>query len=155
MVARFVFMFPGGGFNQSTIDRFNRLAREELEEIRDLLVLHYTATEREDTPFWRHCRAIDKPDSLKQAWEMYEQSGDIIIEGGVLFREPSWFAIFHGQGLKPRAYHPFANIPSDAELQRRFDLMAGDVLKRVATFPTHDEWIRANCPAPPVPMKAM
>jgi tryptophan halogenase len=154
MVARFVFMFPGDGFNPATIDRFNRLAREELEEIRDLLVLHYTATEREDTPFWRHCRAIDKPDSLEQAWEMYERSGDIVIEGGVLFKEPSWFAIMHGQGLKPRSYHPFANIPSDAELQRRFDLMAGDVLKRVATFPTHDEWIRANCQAPPMAMKA-
>jgi tryptophan halogenase len=147
MIGRFLFFFPGDGFDQATIDKFNMLARNELEEIRDVLVLHYTATEREDTPFWRHCRAIPKPDSLRQRWEMYEQSGNIIIEAGVLFKEASWFAIYEGQGLRPRAYHPFAGIPSDAELARRFTLMAGDVEKRVATFPSHDEWIRANCAA--------
>jgi len=151
MIARFLFMFPGDGFDQATIDKFNTLAREELEEIRDVLLLHYMATERDDTPFWRHCRAITKPDSLQQRWEMYEQNGNIIIEAGVLFKEASWFAIYEGQGLRPRAYHPFADIPSDAELARRFALMAGDVEKRVATFPTHDDWIRANCAA--LPMK--
>ena len=82
MIARLLFMFPGDGFDQATIDKFNTLARIELEEIRDFLVLHYTATEREDTPFWRHCRAIRKPDSLRQRWEMYEQNGNIVIEAG-------------------------------------------------------------------------
>ena len=155
MIARLLFMFPGDGFDQATIDRFNLIARNELEEIRDLLVLHYTATIRDDTPFWRHCRAIPKSDSLKLRWEMYEQSGNIVVEAGVLFREPSWFAILNGQGLKPRTYHPFANIPSDAELARRFELMAGDVQKRVDTFPLHDEWIRQNCAAPAMSKRAM
>jgi tryptophan 7-halogenase len=155
MIARFLFMFPGDGFGQATIDKFNTLARLELEEIRDLLVLHYTATEREDTPFWRHCRAIEKPESLKRRWEMYEQSGNIVLEAGVLFREPSWFAVFNGQGLKPKSFHPFANIPSDAELARRFTLMSGDVQKRVDTFPLHDDYLRTHCAAPPVPIKAV
>jgi len=153
MIARFLFMFPGDGFDQATIDKFNAIAKDELEEIRDVLMLHYTATERDDTPFWRHCRALTKPDSLKQRWEMYERSGNIVIQPGVLFSEASWFAIYEGQGLRPRAYHPFADIPSDAELARRFTLMAGDVGKRVATFPSHDDWIRANCAAPPLKEK--
>src|SRR5262245_58449943 len=74
MIARFLFFFPGHCGDQASIDKFNRLARNEMEEIRDFLVLHYTATEREDTPFWRHCRAIQKPDTLKQRWDMYENS---------------------------------------------------------------------------------
>ncbi len=145
MIARFLFMFPGDGFDQATIDKFNLMARNELEEIRDFLVLHYTATERDDTPFWRHCRAIEKPDSLQLRWEMFERSGNIIIDPGVLFREASWFSVFDGQGLRPRGYHPFADIPSDTELARRFALMSGDVEKRVRSYPLHDEWIRANC----------
>jgi len=148
MMARLLFMFPGDGFDQATIDKFNALACIELEEIRDLLVLHYTATERDDTPFWQHCRALPKSDSLKQRWEMYERNGNIIIEAGLLFKEPSWFAILHGQGLRPRAYHPFADIPSGEELARRFRLISGDVQKRVATFPLHDDYIRAHCAAP-------
>jgi tryptophan 7-halogenase len=153
MVARLLFMLPGAGFSQATIDKFNALARYELEEIRDLLLLHYTATVRDDTPFWRHCRAIEKPDSLKQRWEMYEHSGNIIVAAADLFKEASWFAVYTGQGVQPRAYHPFADIPSDEELMRRFRLMAGDVQKRVQSFPSHDEYIRMHCAAPPMPMK--
>ena len=153
MVARLLFMLPGGGIEQSTIDKFNALARAELDDIRDFLILHYTATERDDTPFWRHCRAIRKPDSLQQRWDLYENNGSIVVAAFDLFKEASWFALFAGQGVKARAYHPFADIPSDPELQRRLDLMAGDVLKRVATFPTHDEYIRMHCAAPPPPMK--
>ncbi len=152
-VAKLLFMLPRDTVEQSTIDKYNSLARAELEEIRDLLVLHYTATERDDTPFWRHCRAIRKPDSLRQRWEMYERNGDIIIAVADLFKEASWFAICNGQGLRPRSWHPFADIPSREELERRFVLMSGDVRKRVDTFPTHDDYIRANCAAAPVAMK--
>ncbi|MEO8063669.1 MAG: tryptophan halogenase family protein [Pseudomonadota bacterium] len=153
-IARFLFMFPGDRFDPATIEKFNSLALEEYNEIRDLLVLHYTATERDDTPFWRHCRAIDKPDSLRQKMEMYVENANIIIGAGLLFKEPSWFAIMAGQGLRPKSYHPFADIPSDQELQRRLDLMAGDVKKRVQTFPSHDEYIRQHCAAAPMPQKA-
>jgi tryptophan 7-halogenase len=155
MAARLMFMLPREGFDPATVAKFNELARVEIEEIRDLLVLHYTATEREDTPFWRHCRAIPKPESLRQRWAMYEESGNIIIEAGKLFKEPSWFAICHGQGLRPRSYHPFADIPSDAELARRFTLMSTDVEKRVRTFPLHDDWIRANCASDAMKMGKM
>ena len=155
MVARFLSFFPGHGFDQASIDKFNSLARIEAEEIRDFLVLHYTATERDDTPFWRHCRAIEKPDSLKQRWEMYEQNGNIIVELGLLFREASWFAVYDGQGLRPKSYHPFADIPSHEELARRFALMSGDVQKRVASFPTHDDYIRMNCAATPMMKEKM
>jgi tryptophan halogenase len=148
MVARLMFMFPHDGIDPATIEKFNALARLEIEEIRDLLVLHYTATEREDTPFWRHCRAIPKPESLTQRWEMYEGTGNIIIEAGLLLKEPSWFAIYTGQGVRPRSYHPFADIPSDAELARRLTILSSDVAKRVASFPMHDDYIRANCASP-------
>jgi tryptophan halogenase len=153
-IARLLFMFPGDGFDQATIDKFNTLSRIEIEEIRDFLVLHYTATERDDTPFWRHCRAIQRPDTLKQRLAMFENSANIVIGAGELFREPSWWAVLMGQGIQPKAWHPFANNITDAELARRFELMSGDVIKRVQGYPSHDEFIRTHCAAPPMPEKA-
>ncbi len=152
MIQRFVFFFPGHCFDQASIDKFNQLARKEMEEIRDFLVLHYAATERDDTPFWRHCRAIRKPDTLQQRWDMYEQTGNIIVEVGVgnLFRESSWFAVYDGQGLRPKAYHPFADIPSNEELAKRFARISAAVHERVATFPMHDDYLRQHCAAPPM-----
>jgi len=153
-ITRLLFLFPGDTFDPATIDRFNAYSRAEVEEVRDLLVLHYTGTEREDTPFWRHCRAIRRPDTLAQRISMFEQNGNIVLVPSELFREPSWFSVMTGQGIRARSYHPFANIPPDAELARRFDLLASDVRKRVQSLPTHDEFLRAHCAAPAPEMMA-
>jgi tryptophan halogenase len=154
-IAKLLFLFPGDGFDQATIDKYNATLRNESEQIRDFLVLHYTATERDDVPFWRHCRAIKKPDSLVQKIEMYESNGHIMTLPGELFQDSSWFAVLDGQGYRARACHPFANLISDAELEQRFALISSDVKKVVGSFPTHDEFIRRYCAAPPLPMKAM
>jgi tryptophan halogenase len=155
VLARLLLMFPGNGFDPATIDKFNMMSRVELEEIRDFLVLHYKATERNDTPFWRHCQSIPLPDSLKLRWDMYRETANIVTASGELFRESSWFAVFAGQGIAPRAYHPFADIPSDAELVRRLELISGDVRKRVDALPMHDDFIREHCAAPPMAGKAL
>jgi len=146
-IARLLFLFPREGFDQAVIDKFNLLGNAELEQIRDILVLHYTATERDDSPFWRHCRAIERPESLLRRCEMYQRTGAIYSDAGDMFKVPSWFSIFEGQGLPAAGWHPFADIPPDAELARRFALVSGEVLKRVQTFPLHDDYIRAHCAA--------
>jgi tryptophan halogenase len=149
-ISRLLFMFPRDNVEQATVDRFNAQSHAELEEIRDLLVFHYTFNERRDSPFWQHCQQIRKPDSLQQRIELYEQNASIVPVGGEIFREPSWFSVFTGQGVTPRSYHPFADIPSREELARRLELMSSDVRKRVQGFPPHDEFIRAHCAAPPM-----
>jgi tryptophan halogenase len=154
-IARLMFMFPGQGFDEATIAKYNDVTRIETEEIRDFLVLHYKATERVDTPFWRHCQAIPAPDSLRQRWEMYENSANLFITPGDLFKESSWFAVYTGQGVNPKSWHPFADIPDPAELTRRLDIIASDVRKRAESFPSHDEYIRRHCAAPPLPEKVM
>ncbi len=156
-LARLMFMFPGTVFDQDTIDKYNAMARVEWEEIRDFLVLHYTATERDDTPFWRHCRNIRKPDSLVAIWERYQRSGNIVAVPTELFREHSWFAVFTGQEVIPQTWHPFADIPDDAELERRLKLISSDIRKVVDNFLPHDEYLRRYCAAPPLAMagKAM
>jgi tryptophan halogenase len=153
-VARLLFLFPKTGIHKATIDKFNALVRAEYEEIRDFLVLHYTATERDDTPFWRHCRAIRKPDSLLQRLALYEETGNIHCAPTDLFKEPSWFAVYTGQGVTAKAWHPAADIPASDELERRLRLISADVRKRVDGFPTHDEFLRQYCPAPDVPPMA-
>jgi tryptophan 7-halogenase len=150
-VARMLFLFPKTGFSQASIDKFNALSRVEYEEIRDFLVLHYTATERDDTEFWRHCRAIRKPDSLLQRWEMFEETGNIHCQPTDLFKDPSWFAVFAGQAVQARSWHPAADIVSDEELERRLAIISADVRRRVDSFPTHDDFLRQYCPAAPMP----
>ncbi|HEU4600981.1 MAG TPA: tryptophan halogenase family protein [Steroidobacteraceae bacterium] len=150
-IARLLFMFPADSdIDPATIAKYNEMCRLEMEEIRDFLLLHYKATERDDTPFWRHCRSMELTDSLRERWEMYQRTANIVVALEDLFKESSWFAVFAGQGVEPTGYHPFANIVSDEELQRRLDLISADVMKRVSTLPPHDEYIRQHCAAPGV-----
>jgi tryptophan 7-halogenase len=155
VLARLLFLFPGSRIDPSVVDKFNAQVRTELEEIRDFLVLHYKATERDDTPFWRHCQAIPMPDTLKLRWDMYRETANIATAPGELFRDASWFAVFNGQGVTSATYHPFADIPGDAELARRLDLISGDVRKRVNAMPAHDDFIRQHCAGLPLAGKPM
>ena len=123
MIARFLFMFPGDGFDQATIDKFNALARIELEEIRDFLVLHYTATERDDTPFWRHCRAIAEARFAAAALgHVRAAAATSSSRPAMLFKEAE--LVRHLQRTGPASAQPITRSPTfrrDAELARRFD----------------------------------
>ena len=38
----------------------------EMEHVRDFIILHYHATQRDDSAFWSYCRDMEVPDSLAQ-----------------------------------------------------------------------------------------
>ncbi|MCW9016154.1 MAG: tryptophan 7-halogenase, partial [Kangiellaceae bacterium] len=50
-ILRLMRLFPHHEFSQSNVDEYNRQTKEEMEKIRDFIILHYKATTREDTPF--------------------------------------------------------------------------------------------------------
>ena len=68
----------------------------EYVDIRDFLVLHYNATERDDTPFWDYCRTLPPPDGLADKLDMFRANGRIFREHEELFTETSWLAV-HGR----------------------------------------------------------
>ncbi len=71
---RLAHFFPWNGVNQPMMDRYNELSRYEIERIRDFVCMHYHYTEREDTPFWRHCRNMEIPDSLRERVELFSRA---------------------------------------------------------------------------------
>ena len=101
---------PAGGFDQVDIDEFNTQARIEYERVRDFIVLHYKATERDDTPFWRHCRAIEIPATLQHKIDLYRSNGRFFREDNELFGELSWVQVMEGQRIRASGYHPFAEL---------------------------------------------
>jgi len=63
-VIGFLRLFPGGQISDSTINEFNLQAKDEIEKIRDFIILHYKVIQREDSPFWQYCKSMDIPQSL-------------------------------------------------------------------------------------------
>ena len=146
-IARLLTMFPDRSFAQPDIDRFNRLMHFEYEKIRDFLILHYKATERDDSPYWDYCRNMQVPEYLADKMRLFESYGRVFRENEELFNDTSWFAVMVGQGMKPRTYDPLVNVMTDDELRSRLGGIKSVLENCVAQMPDHWEFIERNCAA--------
>lgn len=96
-IRNFIYFFREQDF-QVQAQAFNKSIDMEYERIRDFLILHYYLNQREDSDFWRYCRAIDIPDSLKRILKTYNLSGYIETHKYGLFNLNSWISVLNGQG---------------------------------------------------------
>jgi tryptophan 7-halogenase len=147
-IARAIDYFPDRSFPQAEIDAFNRLAAFEFERIRDFIVLHYWANARPE-PFWRERRKTVLPQALTCKIAQFEASGRIQREADELFTEPGWLQVMIGQGLRPKARHPLADAPPDADLDRFLSGLRGQIAAAAERMPAHADFIARHCAAPP------
>ena len=88
---------------------YNRMMDLEFERIRDFLILHYHATEREDTEFWRTMKNLRVPDSLREKMELFRANGRVVSYDHGLFLPASWLAVYEGQRVRSAGYDPRAD----------------------------------------------
>jgi tryptophan halogenase len=151
-VQRLVSCFPNSGFSQVDTDEFNRQSILEYEQIRDFIVLHYKATNRQDTPFWDYCRNMSIPETLQRRIDLFRSNGRIFREGTELFAEVSWFQVMLGQHIEPLGYHALADAKSDALVGGMLDDVRRVMRDVVERMPTHEEFIARHCKAPAIPV---
>ncbi len=146
-ISRAVTLFPNSGFHQADIDEYNAQTQYEYERIRDFIVLHYKATQRDDSLFWNHCRNMEIPRTLQHKIDLYSSNGRVFREGAELFAELSWLQVMQGQRIQPRGYHPFAELRSQEEVAEFVADVEKVIRKCVAVMPTQAEFIAAHCAA--------
>jgi tryptophan halogenase len=147
-VKRLVTYFPTRDFNPLAIDEYNRATRVEWEGIRDFIVLHYCANERTDTEFWKYCSAMEVPESLQRVIDHFRTAGRFGNPPQNLFTKSSWFAVFMGQFVEPKAYHPLVDSRPGVDAAAHFATIANWVDRTVDNMPEHGEFIARNCKAP-------
>lgn len=146
-VTRLIEDFPFHGFDAALADRFNTKSRQEFENIRDFIILHYHVTERDDSEFWRHCRTMDIPDSLKQRLALWQENGRAYHLDHELFLPDSWAMVLLGQRRFPRGYHHLAAMMPEAQLRDELARMRREIAELVRDMPTHQDFLRSYCPA--------
>lgn len=97
---------------------FNRQMRFEYERIRDFIILHYKATNREDSEFWKYHKYMEIPDSLSEIIENYETLGYIEPTSLGLFLAPSWHIVFSGQNIQPKMTYSASNLPKSKKIKQ-------------------------------------
>ena len=140
-VMRLVAMLPDRGMSPLLADEYNALTCAEYERIRDFLVLHYHATERDDSPFWDHCRTMDIPDSLRRKIAVFRRHGLIVSDERELFHNPSWLAVYAGQGILPDRAPVPSELRSDIPVRERMSQIRSAITDAAGAMPTHDQYL--------------
>ena len=146
-ILRLIRMMPQGVISPCDIAEFNDQQFQDMEQIRDFLILHYKVTDRRDSPFWRHCAAMDVPDTLRQKIELFRETARVFRRNEELFAENSWVQVMLGQGIEPKAWHPIAGRLNDDELDRLLGMIRQDVTRTVAGLPDHAAYVARYCGA--------
>jgi tryptophan 7-halogenase len=147
-VTRLIQLFPFTGFSEALIHRYNEQSRAEYEKIRDFIILHFKATERDDTPYWRDCRDMAAPDSLAQRIALFRESGQVYQGADEIFRVDSWLQVMLGQRIEPQGYHYVGRLLGPERLRAALDSLKTGIANTVARMPTHSEFLERYCAIP-------
>jgi len=144
-VLRIIRMLPAGEISERDVAEFNDQQMQDALQIRDFLILHYKATNRRDSEFWRYCASMPVPESLEQKIELFRETGRVFRKNEELFVENSWVQVMMGQGITPQSYHPIAKKLSDEELTRLLGTIRDMVAGTVKSLPEHSAYVSQYC----------
>jgi tryptophan halogenase len=142
-ISRFIALFPDATLPPVYRDEYNRWMRRDFEQVRDLLVLHYHANQR-DEPFWRQCRNMTIPDSLRRRLALFAEGGRFLRNEGELFPSASWVAVMLGQNVVPRVTDPAIRMPL-AEIEAKLGLLRGAMHQYADSLQSHQHMLGEYC----------
>jgi tryptophan halogenase len=146
-ISRFISLFPNGDFPDILRTEYNRHMKKEFEQVRDFIVLHYAATGRDDTPFWRYCRNMEIPDTLRHKIELFRETGRVFRYDDELFARPSWVAVMLGQGITPERCDPIVAALPAGDVAHSLRSMASALADAARRMPTHGDFLARYCAA--------
>jgi tryptophan halogenase len=149
-IMRLIALFPDKTMSPLLAEEYNELTRAEYERIRDFLILHYKATERDDTSFWNYCRTMEIPDRLKYKMEHFRAEGRIVSDERELFSNPSWIAVYIGQNVIPKTAPAITHMRQGVPVEERLKQIHQAMIEAGQAMPAHDDFINNYCKAAPI-----
>ncbi|MFD1949968.1 tryptophan halogenase family protein [Sphingomonas arantia] len=143
-IGKLVELFPAdGAVDPVDIAEYNRAMALEYERVRDFLILHYTATERDDTPFWRHVRTMELPPSLVEKMAEFQDRGIVAAYREGMFLPASWLAVYYGQRIVPQRPHPLVAAVPPEQSAAHVAAVAAACRRAADAMPGHADHIAA------------
>lgn len=147
-------LFPDRTFAKSDIDEYNARMDLHFERVRDFLLLHYVATERDDSEMWRYFSNLKLPESLQNKINAWKTRGHIIRYEFGAFLPPSWVAVMIGQNILPRHYDIRVDTLAETEVRHQAEKLKNEILTAAMNTPDHQDFIRKFGAALPSPERA-
>jgi tryptophan halogenase len=138
---RLLKLFPQNDITQQSRDIFNRETQQELEQIRDFVILHYKLNDRADSDFWRLCHTMPIPESLKRKIALFKETGVIHSEVTDLFSSVAWQQVMLGQGVNPQQQHPLVDTLTAEQREELLSSLRLLIDKTASALPKHGAFL--------------
>ncbi len=146
-ISKFISLFPSTDMPTAVRDEYNRQLTQKFEQVRDFIILHYKATERDDSEFWNYCRTMSVPESLTRKIELFREAGRIFRYEDELFSKPSWVAVLLGQNILPKTTDPIVEGVPEEQVERSLGSMKAAMNNAVMKMETHQAFLNRYAPA--------
>ncbi|WP_339616551.1 tryptophan halogenase family protein [uncultured Gilvimarinus sp.] len=144
-LVHFIKHFPDADFDSCNEQAFNKKIDADYREVRDFIILHYCTAGRADTEFWRWCKNMPVPESLREKIQSFRSRGQVDHSPSQFFSGDSWVSIFEGMNIRPEKYHPLMDAFDSVNISRMLQDNAKNIKDAVESMPMHDDFIRQNC----------
>jgi len=141
-IQKLLLHLPDKTFSRVNTEVFNARLNDDYTAVRDVIIMHYHLTERDDSELWRHTRSMEIPDSLRQRLAIFQDRGMLITRAEEMLMDASWLAIQVGQGPLPRSHSPLVDGLRPEGLRDMLRDMRRQIAAWVAPLPTQDELLK-------------
>lgn len=140
-VAKIIAHMPDLIVRQSGIDRANELNKMEYERIRDFIFLHYWASNRNNSGFWRSFSEKALVGELENKITSFKRNGALLSLEQESFRSPSWLAMYNGFGIEAE-YDQSVSSLKTAELKEIFEKIKKAISTSAQLAPAHRDFLK-------------
>jgi len=100
--------FPRGPeMDPDMIRSYNQAVAQVIDGVRQILTIHYVASDRDDTPFWRAARSVELPEDLAERMRIFRArlpGARNIYQPYHAFKAYSWAVMLLGLGYEPKSH---------------------------------------------------
>jgi tryptophan halogenase len=145
-ITRLVDLLPAGKISDATREDYNQRTAFEMERIRDFIILHYHANQREGEPFWDELRTMEVPEPLQHKIDLFRSTARVVPSFDELFDMRAWIHVMIGQNIIPETYHPIADLLPEPRLREFLDGLERAHMQEVARMPDHGAFVAKFAP---------
>ncbi len=148
--------FPSSTIDEETVKSYNQVVGDCIDGVRDFLILHYHASDRVDTAFWRATKQVNVPDPLRERlnlWKKRLPNPRNINQSFHGFEAYSYSVMLLGLNYWPASSLPALDYMSDEKAFHAFKLLRDRTQSLVSTLPSQLEYLthtRSRMSAPAV-----
>lgn len=137
--------FPSSSrIDENQVTSYNKTVNECIDGVRDFLTIHFFASNRVDTPFWRATKEITLPDAMRERlniWKARLPGARNIVQSFHGFEAYSWSVMLLGLQYWPKSYLPALDRFDESKAHTMFEAIRARADELVSTLPSQYEYL--------------